>query len=824
MKSIFGGEVGIKNKVYSLIWGKGERIATDGIEMHEWSPHSDKELSIVRLWDFAGQEIFYTTHQFFLSQNSITFLLFNLKDSIEESKIEFWLNSIQYRAPKSKVMIIGTHLDLLDSKLAEEEIKLKSEKIREIYSQILLQMKEENEDKIELIECKQWRISKKGKIINETILFFPISGINNIGIDEIKTKLRGMTSSTIVTKEIINLSKQILSLREKLDTPVDKKKKKTFNISTNDKNESEINKNSNLPLMGEEEFDKLMEENKIIGKEEKKQTRKILKELGFILDFSEWELKKIIYNPQWLSDLFLCVISLKNQEKLMNEGSIEKKEIEKNLINKFKNIRDDEIKFLIELLEKFEIFIIDPQNKEKLVIPFLMGSKKPEIIIQKWNNFYEENNNYKLGRSYEFPFLPSGIMSKIIYGFHHPSLKNLSFSLKFWKNGILITWKKCHVLLELIEKSSKSQIIKIICVGDKTYKSVLENVCFIIEEVMRKEYPLLFEKGEQIIHYFKYKQEFNISLKECLEKLKKKEDTMKLSNDVYISREDIFDDKSSSTLLQIDYDTLQLIKGSKIGSGSYGKVFKCKFEGLNGTFAIKEFDEIKSKQSFEQEREILKEIKNHRIITLLGSKKDKTNLYLIFEYYDLSLKELLLKENWKKFFNNNEEIKLNLCYQVCEGIEHLHSKNIVHLDIKGGNILVEIRNTSYERDEYDLKIADFGTSRKLGNENETLSLYIGTLSYMSPEVKLNQYSQNPYNPFLSDIYSMGCVFFDIMLGYGKRMKELENINFEENNWILNKCRECCCEDPNKRPTCKQLKEYFQSNSNSIFLNFNFIIY
>ena len=103
----------------SWFTGKGERNATDGIEMHEWYPKSETDdlIRINRLWDFAGQEIFYTTHQFFLSENSITFLLFDLTKNMKENKLEFWLNSIQYRAPGSKIFIIGSFLDKLDKKI-----------------------------------------------------------------------------------------------------------------------------------------------------------------------------------------------------------------------------------------------------------------------------------------------------------------------------------------------------------------------------------------------------------------------------------------------------------------------------------------------------------------------------------------------------------------------------------------------------------------------------------------------------------------------------------------------------------------------------------
>ena len=142
VKRIFNQEMGIAEKFWSIISGRGFRKETDGIDMHEWVPHKGEYLGIIRLWDFAGQDIFYTTHQFFLSQNSISFLLFNLTEDLNyESKLEFWINSIQYRAPKSKLFIIGTHLDKLTKNknlttTVEEEIKMKSDTIRNIISKI----------------------------------------------------------------------------------------------------------------------------------------------------------------------------------------------------------------------------------------------------------------------------------------------------------------------------------------------------------------------------------------------------------------------------------------------------------------------------------------------------------------------------------------------------------------------------------------------------------------------------------------------------------------------------------------------------------------
>src|SRR5579883_1235614 len=352
--------------------------------------------------------------------------------------------------------------------------------------------------------------------------------------------------------------------------------------------------------------------------------------------------------------------------------------------------------------------------------------------------------------------------------------------------------------------------LKIISVGTG-YKEVIENVYFIIEEVIEKEYPTLLEQCRKCIDYFDgiTNKWIELSYNECLEKANNNE-MIEMEGKFMISAKNLFANKTKGEH-EINFEKYKIIKGSKLGSGSYGNVFKCKFEGASGTYAIKEFknDNSTSKESFEQEKKILEEVKHDRIILLLGSKKVENNLYLIFEYYDQSVKDLVLQENWINICEN--KTKLNLCYQVCEGIEYLHSKNIVHLDIKGGNILVEIRTNNLNgKNEYNLKIADFGTSKKLENLNSKINIYIGTLAYMAPEVKLQSY----YNPFLADIYSMGCVFFEIIFGYGKRLKDMKE--FEE-NLIIKKMKECCEEDPNKRPTSFEMKEYFEKSNNEKYV-------
>ncbi|KAL6073684.1 Pleckstrin y domain [Balamuthia mandrillaris] len=88
---------------------KNPNIATDGIDIADtqWANIS------FRAWDFAGQDLYQTTHQFFLSKRSIYLLVFNLADAYREStrKLDYWLYSLKARVPGVPVVIVGTHLD-----------------------------------------------------------------------------------------------------------------------------------------------------------------------------------------------------------------------------------------------------------------------------------------------------------------------------------------------------------------------------------------------------------------------------------------------------------------------------------------------------------------------------------------------------------------------------------------------------------------------------------------------------------------------------------------------------------------------------------------
>ena len=70
------------------------------------------------IWDFAGREEYYATHQCFLSQHSLFLLIWKVTEGdAGVADLRSWLNNISLRAPNSCVIVVGTFLD----KISEEE-------------------------------------------------------------------------------------------------------------------------------------------------------------------------------------------------------------------------------------------------------------------------------------------------------------------------------------------------------------------------------------------------------------------------------------------------------------------------------------------------------------------------------------------------------------------------------------------------------------------------------------------------------------------------------------------------------------------------------
>ena len=160
-----------------------------------------------------------------------------------------------------------------------------------------------------------------------------------------------------------------------------------------------------------------------------------------------------------------------------------------------------------------------------------------------------------------------------------------------------------------------------------------------------------------------------------------------------------------------------------------------------------------SKKQIYNEASIMKKLFHPNVISFKDVFKD-TKLdyfYIVMEYAndgDLSKKIKAQKQKvfGEKYFS--EEKILQYFYQICRGLQYIHSKNIIHRDIKSQNIFL-MKNGK-------LKIGDFGIAKALTETKNNASTVIGTPYYFSPEI----INGEPYN-YKTDIWSLGVVLYEM---------------------------------------------------------------
>ncbi|KAL9057427.1 MAG: hypothetical protein Q9162_002372 [Coniocarpon cinnabarinum] len=205
-------------------------------------------------------------------------------------------------------------------------------------------------------------------------------------------------------------------------------------------------------------------------------------------------------------------------------------------------------------------------------------------------------------------------------------------------------------------------------------------------------------------------------------------------------------------------------KSKKIGQGASGSVYVARVKenatsrdardvlaqsGSRAQVAIKQMDlrNQPRKELIVNEIVVMKDSKHPNIVNFIEAflPEDQIELWVVMEFMEGGpLTDVI---------DNNQSIAedqiATICNETCKGLQHLHSQNIIHRDIKSDNVLLSSTGA--------VKITDFGFCAKLTEQKSKRATMVGTPYWMAPEVvKQKEYGNKV------DVWSLGIMAIEMI--------------------------------------------------------------
>ncbi|KAI4317879.1 hypothetical protein L6164_025710 [Bauhinia variegata] len=285
--------------------------------------------------------------------------------------------------------------------------------------------------------------------------------------------------------------------------------------------------------------------------------------------------------------------------------------------------------------------------------------------------------------------------------------------------------------------------------------------------------------------------------------------------------------KGPNEVWEIDLSKLNL--RYEVAQGAYGVVYRGTYDtqdvavkvlnwGEDGILTVAETAALRA--SFRQEVAVWQQLDHPNVTKFIGASMGTSNLKfpskpgggdspppkaccVVVEFLaGGTLKNYLIKNTRKKLAI---KVVVQLALDLARGLSYLHSKNIVHRDVKTENMLLDGNRK--------LKIADFGVARVEASNPCDMTGETGTLGYMAPEVL----DGKPYNR-RCDVYSFGICLWEIYccdmpypdLSFAEASSRVVRQNLRPEiprccpGSLANVMRRCWDGNPNKRPQMEEV--------------------
>lgn len=194
-----------------------------------------------------------------------------------------------------------------------------------------------------------------------------------------------------------------------------------------------------------------------------------------------------------------------------------------------------------------------------------------------------------------------------------------------------------------------------------------------------------------------------------------------------------------------------------VGKGAYGVVCSAREVETNRKVAIKKivnvFENVVDAKRTLREIKLLRHLRHENVIDIIDCVRPKAmdafeDVYLMYDLMDTDLYQIIRSSQ-----SLTDEHCQYFLYQILRGLKYIHSADVLHRDLKPGNLLLNAN--------CDLKICDFGLARTAlvdAEASEFMTEYVVTRWYRAPELLL---SCAEYTSAI-DVWSVGCIFAELL--------------------------------------------------------------
>ncbi|EFA77775.1 leucine-rich repeat-containing protein [Heterostelium album PN500] len=728
----------------------GDTISTEGVKIQTVK---GKKIDF-SAWDFGGQQVFYPTHQFFLTSRALYLVVFKLTDSNWAERVEYWIRQIKSICEggiKPALFFVGTHIDVCTPEQLSE---------------------------VEMIIKKSFLVHTR---VKEPVCF--VSCSTGKGVKDLKKKLTTEAEKAGLIKKDIPGTYILLEHRlTKRGANPGKMLAPTTSSASLTMSGSGVSVKDRYIEWEDYSNEARLAHMKV--PEELEAATAFLHNLGIVLHYNTPSLKNlVVLDPQWLADVMSSLITFSHN--WIKRGIL----VHNDLFQVWGGRYDASLwPTLLKILEKFEVAYELPGKSDaegKSLLPSLLpedpDGEIARILEQEWTptaKLVESKQPvHFFGCDYNFEFMPLGFFSRLLLRVLHISGIDIK---TYWRNG---------VLLDIIGSSQKQQALiafkKRTNFGSKdAYKLTIEvrtfnngkkeddsnaaqflqQLVFTVDSLLNNFYLNLPNIQRLIpcnhcICLNPTQEPFYFEFSSCITALQEGKPFLYCRNDPnipvrvdYVAPDLVANKVPTLKDTDVEYE-------KQIGKGAFGLVHKGKLKS-GQVVAIKsllnqegqETEEMIEKfQEFQREVFIMSGMNHPNLVRLHGLMFNPPRMVMEFVPLGDLYKRLRCGETMSWGF------KTRLMLDIAKGLEYMQSLSppIVHRDLRSPNIFI---SSLHEDAAVCAKIADFGLSQQ---SVPSVSGLLKSIHWMAPETigaEQENYTEK------ADTYSFAMILYEILSG------------------------------------------------------------